>query len=536
MRPRRLAPLAPLLALFPLLACGDKDDSSPDTPSSSGTDAGTGGEGTGDEGTGDAGTGGGDEGSEGDDGAADDTGTSGADDTGTTGTDDTGEPDPPRVSATLDDLAGAWLTGLEGGDWAGIAVGTAGDLDGDGSLDAFLGVPGREIAGTVGLFMGPFSGTRTIEEADARVSVGKFADALGRSVAPVGDANGDGYDDLVVGNASDEAMGKVDFEAGYLLMGPFSGDVGEHDGRIVATASTYLYSTGTSSAVAASPDLTGDGEADVLVALEVLGYYGYSHLEEAYAYVLAGPVTGTRRVAGDAAAALELPRADTCLTVSLAPSGDANGDGVADLLVGSPCHEGADTASGAAWLFEGPVSGWLSTDSATREVGGDAFLGRHGTWLDGSCDLDDDGHDDVVVGGYRSGDTSGWSQAWSGSDAEGLLATFTGWPSGSNAMRVSCARDVDGDGTEDLWIGGLDDPSGGDDAGGAWLFLGPLSGTLGPSEAHVEILGAPEDSVWGAAPAGDLDGDGLDDAWIGAPGDIYAVGRAGLVLGGDIWE
>ncbi len=106
---------------------------------------------------------------------------------------------------------------------------------------------------------------------------------------------------------------------------------------------------------------------------------------------------------------------------------------------------------------------------------------------------------------------------------------------------MSPAGDVDGDGLDDLLVGADGNREGGSAAGKAYLFLGSTlaartASTIQLTNADFAFIGENADDRTGASvsPAGDVDGDGLDDLFVGAPGNDDGgawAGKAYLLLG-----
>ena len=93
------------------------------------------------------------------------------------------------------------------------------------------------------------------------------------------------------------------------------------------------------------------------------------------------------------------------------------------------------------------------------------------------------------------------------------------------------------DGYDDLLIGGSGADGDASDSGAAWLFYGPLTGSLSVSEADARLLGEAEGDLAGqmVAFAGDVDANGASDVLIGAyksdPDGTTDAGSAYLLLG-----
>ncbi len=240
-------------------------------------------------------------------------------------------------SSTID--ADLTLTG-EGEDHeAGAAVASAGDQDGDGLLDLFIGAPsygsGPEAVGAAYVVYATTAGIVDLASADASLTGEASGDRAGAALASVGDVDGDGTDDLLIG-APGESTAGADAGAAYLVLGPASGalPLGLADATITGIAGSEA---GTSVGLAGDSD--ADGVPDLLIGAAADGGYGH---------VLLGPVSGTidlsltgARVAGS--------DTDAVGSAVLGP-GDVDGDGYGDMLFGAP---GADDGAGALFLFLG---------------------------------------------------------------------------------------------------------------------------------------------------------------------------------------
>ena len=91
---------------------------------------------------------------------------------------------------------------------------------------------------------------------------------------------------------------------------------------------------------------------------------------------------------------------------AVAPAGDVNGDGVADVLVGAPgVDQGGGEWSGRVYLFLGPVDGERSASEADAIFTAEGVNDNLGYSI-GAGDLNDDGLDDVILGA-RSNDWAG---------------------------------------------------------------------------------------------------------------------------------
>jgi len=358
---------------------------------------------------------------------------------------------------SLASTAGAILLG-ESGSEAGKALAGGVDVNGDGIEDLLVGgYHGADGAGLTWLVYGPVLGEHSLSAVGVRIAGEQMNDFLGHAVDFAGDINGDGVQEVLVGayHRNDGLEGTYE-GAVYVVDPPSSGEVALDEATRILGSSAGIEA---GYALAGPGDMDGDGLAEVAIGAR----YDSTGGEYAGAvYVVAGPATGITTVAdSDAAWTGEL--AGAYAGSALSRAGDVNGDGLADLLVGSRRQDGAGDSAGAAHLLVGP-------------------LAAGGSLLDATARLL----------GVNAGDRAGWAVADGG--------------------------DFNGDGFDDVWVGAPRNSEELRVAGAAYLALGPLVGTRSLQDAHRRILGAMEENLLGVALAGigDIDGDGGADVLIGA--------------------
>ncbi|HGY89798.1 MAG TPA: hypothetical protein ENK43_01360 [Planctomycetes bacterium] len=300
------------------------------------------------------------------------------------------------------------------------------------------------------------------------------------------DVNGDGVPDIVAGARLD-GPGKVRV---------YSGD----SGQILLT----LTNGGTvndyfGDAVDLIGDISGDGRADVIVGVsrtdatgtESGAVFVYEGGTGNLLYSIAGNASGDQF--GHAVAALD----------------DVTGDGVPDFIVGTRFEDSpmpAISNTGSVHVFSG------ADGSLVRSHYGEFHLAELGREVANAGDIDDDGHDDYIVG--QHGQATGPGKAFVFSGATGaLLHAFAGDDSGDNfGWSVAGGGDVDADGRADLIVGAYNDDDGGSNAGSARVFSGATGLPL------FTVYGDASNQHFGGRVSlpGDMDGDGYGDFAVGS--------------------
>jgi len=358
---------------------------------------------------------------------------------------------------------------------------------------------------------------------------GATGSALGTAVAEGADVDGDGYSDLFAGAPDydyDAPPMKADAGAAFLEYGPVTGssDIATPASSILTISKANQF-VGT--AVAMGALLADDAETDLAAGSP---YYNPGGTSKAGAvYLVEGPpAVGTLDMASAYTWRIWSDSANDEAGSALATIGDVDGDGNADLLIGVPGDSDKASGAGSAALLLGPIdSDGTLLALATLPFWGTSASSAAGSAVASAGDTNGDGYDDLLIGG--PGTSSGAGKAWLvlGDETSSLpfsvLATdadaiLSGASGDEAGTSVSGDFDINGDGKSEILIGG---PGADSDAGVAWMLYGPVSGTLSLStDADVTISGGAADDALGSAVSGlgDTNGDGYDDLVLGAPG------------------
>ena len=369
----------------------------------------------------------------------------------------------------------------------GNAVAPLCDLDGDSVRELAVGTPGDDDGGNEAgavwiLFMasdGTVASEQKISSGNGGIPPGTFGagDAFGTSVASLGDIDGNGTCDLLVGAQGDDDGGS-NHGAAYVLFltptgfvmsfqkisdtqGGFTGDLDELDSF--------------GNAVASIGDLDGDLMEDIVVTANgdddgEVGPPGDT--QPGAAWVLFIDSTGTvldhQKISATAGGFTGTLGPQDQFGTSVAPLGDLDGNQVRDIALGAQGDSESGAPRGAIWILYLNTDGTIKGHQKINEVTGN-FLGK----------LD-------------NGDSFG--------------------------RGIAAMGDLDGDGIAEIAVGAPQDDDGGVDRGAAWLlflrqngsvrFHLKISDTVGAFNAALQ-----DGDLFATALAwlGDLDGDGIGD-------------------------
>ncbi len=266
---------------------------------------------------------------------------------------------------------------------------------------------------------------------------------------------------------------------------------------------------------------------------------------------------------------------------SVSNAGDVNGDGYADLLVGSPVADAQGNnkvdAGDSHLVFGGPNLGAIidlnSLGASGVTIYGADSNDQSGFSVSGAGDVNGDGFDDFLIGAYNAAaagnlkDAAGESYLifgkgnWSSTPTIDLANLGSAGTTiyGANTedfsgISVHGAGDVNGDGFDDILIGAYRADASGNlknYAGDSYLIFGKANWSTTPTinlaaigTAGVSLFGAEADDRSGrsVSGAGDVNGDGFDDLLIGAYGGDSTnnanrdAGESYLVFGKADWS
>lgn len=442
--------------------------------------------------------------------------------------------EPPAGQADIDDSTYT-RSRIYGYGSLGMAVLGAGDLNGDGWPDIAVGAPTAGDGGEVYVWYGPLDDLEALDSADLTFYAEEVDLEVGASLG-AGDLDGDGVRDLVIGapggtvatgglavyiihgaeiedaplvdspvvdiigrSGGESIATDVDFRGGdsvvdlligtggalIFIQGPVTESVDDYkdiyDGYLRGSSAS-----GTGDAVIFAGDVNADGSPDIVLG-EPIGAWSLGGDDDrgdssgvAFLYTEASQLReDDATVDGVYDRSLSGEATDDRLSHALAPAGDVDGDGYADVLIGAPGTDARATDGGTVYLLFGADwwalgdKGRLGAESISTRIDGDEEGMALGSALAGNLNLDGDDVPDFAMGAPGADDGAGAVLVWYGALQDTAKASDAGWrvngARGGDGLGTSLgdAGDMNGAGLDDLLIGA---PAADGGAGAVWLL------------------------------------------------------------------
>jgi hypothetical protein len=452
--------------------------------------------------------------------------------------------------AALDGSNGFRLDGIDSGDNSGASVAGAGDVNGDGIDDLIIGAsradPGdRYAAGESYVVFGTEAGFQSSLNLAALDGSNGFRldgidarDFSGVSVAGAGDVNGDGIDDLIIGAFTANPGGRESAGESYVVFGTAAGFGASLDLAALDGSNGFRLDGGTSDlsgfSVAGAGDVNGDGIDDLIIGAYGADPGGRYNAGESYVVFGTAPGFGPTLdlAALDGTDGLSLNGIDSYDNsgASVAGTGDVNGDGIDDLLVGA---RGADPGGESYVVYGSSQLGGIndapSAADDTLQVGTfevKDLVSENGSGSDRDPDLDDLTVTSIDGRPVATGDSITLES--------GVRLTVVG----QSEIRFDAPGTQVGTSLSASFVYEISDGRGATDTATVSvnyrqnaLALGDLDGSNGFRLAGIDDF---DQSGFSVAGAGDVNGDGIDDLIIGAPGyggGRYDAGESYVVFG-----
>jgi hypothetical protein len=385
---------------------------------------------------------------------------------------------PVELTAVAAGTGGFVIRGITSQDSFGISSSAAGDFNGDGVSDVLIGTNPQNSAVNARTYVvfGKSTGSAVAVDSISQGSDGysiygeSAGDLAGYAVAGVGDVNGDGLADVLIG-APNQGSGRS-----YIVFGRSSlsaiylSEVSRGSGGFVVNAYTHPNTSLSQwgGKLAALGDVNGDGFADFLIGN--LGNWAYNFVvfgkNDTGAVNLSNVASGSGGFAiftGDTGGPYS----------SFHSAGDLNGDGLADMVISIRDHD-------ASRLLD-PLAG--GNAGITYVV-----FGRSGSSTPLYLSNIANGSGGFIIQGQCSNDVAGYQSV--------------------------AAADVNGDGLSDLIVGSS---YYGGEVGRVYVIYGSTKGAFASS--YVDQLGS--------AAADTLTGTSVAETLVGGAGNDTIMGKGG---------